>query len=159
MVVRGVGEIITMVNLAIIDKNGRAWCWGNNNNGQLGDNSTTSRLTPVSVLGAVKTFCQISAGYTHTLAIDKYGRAWGWGSNSQGQLGDGSNTQRLTPVSVAGQVKTFCKIKGGGAVGTIYHTAAIDKNGVVWGWGNITSGRLGINKDISEITPVRICNI
>ena len=83
-----------------LQKNGRAWGWGDNGYGGLGDNSTTQRLTPVSVLGGVKTFCRISAGANHSLAIDKNGRAWGWGSNSAGQLGDNSITSRLTPVRV-----------------------------------------------------------
>ena len=113
-----------------IDKNGRLWTWGYNNAGQLGDNSTTSRLTPVSVLGAVKTFCTIYGGAVHSLAIDKNGRVWSWGSNTSGQLGDNSTTSRLTPVSVLGAVKTFCTISAG-----LLHTLGIDKNGRVWGWG------------------------
>jgi alpha-tubulin suppressor-like RCC1 family protein len=146
--VSGVGYVIA------IDKNGRAWAWGYNANGQLGDNSVTSRLTPVSVLGAVKTFCQISAGegfQSHTMAIDKNGSAWGWGFNSTGQLGDNSITSRLTPVSVAGAVKTFCQISAGGT-----HTMAIDKNGRAWGWGNNGQGRLGDNSITSRRTPVSV---
>ena len=137
-----------------IDKNGRAWGWGYNGQGQLGDNSTVRKLTPVSVLGAVKTFCQISAGNSHSLAIDKNGRAWGWGSNSNGQLGDTSITSRCTPVSVLGAVKTFCRISAG-----VAHSLAIDKNGRAWAWGSLQDGALGINKDIRERTPVQICNI
>jgi alpha-tubulin suppressor-like RCC1 family protein len=134
-----------------IDKNGRAWGWGLNNNGQLGDNSITSRLTPVSVLGAVKTFCQIAAGFNHTVAIDKNGRAWGWGLNSSGQLGDAVTTQRLTPVSVLGAVKTFCQIAAGSS-----HTVAIDYRGQSWAWGLFSSGQLGDTSDISRTTPVSV---
>jgi len=134
-----------------IDKNGRAWGWGINNVGQLGNNSTTSRRTPVSVLGAIKTFCQISAGNIHTVAIDKNGRAWGWGNNGAGRLGDNSTTQRNTPVSVAGAVKTFCQIIAGSA-----HTIAIDKNGRAWGWGANGSGQLGDNSITSQRTPVSV---
>jgi alpha-tubulin suppressor-like RCC1 family protein len=134
-----------------IDKNGRAWGWGSNGTGQLGDNSTTSRLTPVSVLGAVKTFCQINAGQSHTMAIDKNGRAWGWGFNFFGQLGDNSTTSRRTPVSVAGAVKTFCQISAG-----FSHTAAIDKNGRAWGWGSNGTGQLGDNSITQRLTPVSV---
>ena len=144
-----------------IDKNGRAWAWGGNINGQLGDNSITSRRTPVSVLGAVKTFCQIAAGGNHTVAIDKNGRVWAWGANTSGILGDNSTTQRLTPVSVAGAVKTFCQIAAGGT-----HTIGLDKNGMVWGWGANTNGRLGDGTTTSRLTPVSVagavktfCNI
>lgn len=62
-----------------IDKYGRLWSWGYNVQGQLGDNTIVSKLTPVSVLGVVKTFCEISAGASHCLAIDKNGRGWSWG--------------------------------------------------------------------------------
>jgi alpha-tubulin suppressor-like RCC1 family protein len=134
-----------------IDKNGRAWGWGINGNGQLGNNSTTSQRTPVSVAGAVKTFCQISAGVSHTTAIDKNGRAWGWGGNGNGQLGDNTTSQRNTPVSVVGVVKTFCQISAGNN-----HTMVIDKNGRAWGWGNNPNGQLGDNSITSQLTPVSV---
>jgi alpha-tubulin suppressor-like RCC1 family protein len=135
----------------VIDKNGRAWGWGYNTQGQLGDNSITSRLTPVSVLGAVKTFCQISGGGFHSLAIDKNGRAWGWGYNGNGRIGDNSTTQKNSPVSVLGAVKTFCKISAG-----VGHSGAIDKNGRVWCWGRNGQGQLGDNSITSRLTPVSI---
>ncbi len=134
-----------------IDKNGRAWAWSANTNGQLGDNTTTSKLTPVSVLGAVKTFCQITGGTNHTLAIDKNGRAWAWGLNTSGQLGDNTIVSKLTPVSVLGAVKTFCQISGGDL-----HSLAIDKNGRAWAWGSNTAGQLGDNSTVSKLTPVSV---
>jgi alpha-tubulin suppressor-like RCC1 family protein len=134
-----------------IDKNGRAWAWGVNGNGQLGNNTVISQRTPVSVLGAVKTFCEITAGNIYSIAIDKNGRAWGWGSNTSGTLGDNSITSKLTPVSVQGAVKTFCKISGG-----LNHSLTIDKNGRAWAWGQNTSGQLGLGGIISAFTPVTI---
>jgi alpha-tubulin suppressor-like RCC1 family protein len=134
-----------------IDKNGRAWAWGSNGSGQLGDNTTTGKCTPVSVLGGVKTFCHISNGGNHSLSIDKNGRAWGWGNNGYGRLGDNSITSRLTPVSVAGAVKTFCKISSADR-----HSLAIDKNGRAWGWGYNGAGRLGNNSTTSQRTPVSV---
>jgi alpha-tubulin suppressor-like RCC1 family protein len=134
-----------------IDKNGRAWGWGANSSGEVGDNSIVSKLTPVSVVGAVKTFCQISAGTTFSLAIDKNGRAWSWGSNTLGQLGDNSITSKRTPVSVAGTVKTFCQISAGSG-----HSLAIDKNGRAWSWGINNTGQLGDNSFVSKLTPVSI---
>ena len=137
-----------------IDNLGRVWSWGLNDNGQLGDNSTTNQCTPVAILGTTKTFCKISAGQCHTVAIDKNGRVWAWGRNSVGQLGDNSVTQRNTPVSVAGAVKTFCQIAAGNV-----HTIAIDKNGRSWAWGNNTNLELGINEGGTILTPVRVCNL
>ena len=136
-----------------IDRFGRAWAWGSNTDGVLGDNTTTSQRTPVSILGAVKTFCKIgtSLGSSFAVAIDKNGRAWAWGNNQFGQLGDNSITSRLTPVSVLGAVKTFCHI----LVGTSY-VIAIDKNGRAWGWGTDSSAQLGQNTT-NRLTPVRVC--
>ena len=137
-----------------IDKNGRAWAWGNNSRQQLGDTTTTARATPVSVAGAVKTFCQISAGGEHSVAIDKNGRAWAWGYNLLNQLGDNTTTQRATPVSVAGAVKTFCKISAGG-----YHTSAIDNRGRAWSWGYNNVGQLGDNTTTQRATPVSVLGV
>ena len=134
-------------NLAI-DRNGRLWAWGNNGNGRLGDNSIMERPTPVSVLGTVKTFCKISAGGNYSLAIDKNGRAWAWGLNQDGNLGDNTLSSRLTPVSVGGAVKTFCHISAGGG-----HSLAVDRNGRVWGWGINSGGVLGNNFIVSSSTP------
>jgi len=136
-----------------IDKNGQAWAWGQNNFGQLGDNTTAQRLTPVSVLGATKTFCQIAAGYYHNLAIDKNGRAWAWGYNRRGQLGNSSIIVKYTPVSVCGAPKTFCQIDAGQE----HHSVAIDKNGQAWAWGQNFGGALGNNGFASETTPVSVC--
>jgi alpha-tubulin suppressor-like RCC1 family protein len=152
------GQIFGRINMITVvlglDKNGRAWGWGNNAFGQIGDNSTTLRTTPVSVAGAVKTFCKISGGTQHVLAIDKTGRAWGWGRNTDGQIGDGTDTSRLTPVSVLGAIKTFCEISAGNV-----HSLAIDKNGRAWAWGYVSYGAVGIPYASSILTPVRVCNI
>ena len=134
-----------------IDKNGRAWAWGSGANGRLGDNSTAQKCYPVLVAGSIKTFCQIDAGNNHSVAIDKNGRAWSWGFNGAAQLGDNSLTSKLTPVSVLGAVKTFCRISVGSG-----HSLAIDKNGRVWGWGNNNSGQIGNNGTATGSTPVSI---
>ncbi len=136
---------------AAIDKNGRVWTWGNNFQGQLGDNSITSRRTPVSVAGTTKTFCQIMSGFSHTAAIDKNGRVWAWGSNASGQLGDNTVVSKITPISILGATKTFCKIGG-----TANYTVAIDKNGLVWAWGVNLVGQLGDNTITPRCTPVSV---
>jgi alpha-tubulin suppressor-like RCC1 family protein len=139
-----------------IDKNGRAWGWGYNDAGQIGNTTVFSVRTPVSVQGAVKTFCKISVGAQHTAAIDKNGRAWTWGVNTHGSLGDGTTTARTTPVSVAGAVKTFCEISAGGQ-NTLYHfTLAIDKNGAAWGWGSIFGAFLGDGSASRRTTPMSV---
>ncbi|MCL2808870.1 MAG: hypothetical protein FWD24_02255 [Treponema sp.] len=98
-------------NLAI-DTNGILWAWGRNNNGQLGDNTTTQRTKPVEIRHGTK-FKSISAGAvspeyaSHNLAIDIDGNLYAWGNNSFGQLGDGTTIQRTSPV----HIKTDTKFK------------------------------------------------
>ncbi len=78
---------------------GAAYCWGVNNVGQLGDGTTTSRLTPVAVGGGL-TFTSVDAGFAHVLGVVTNGSGYSWGGNTQGQLGDGTTTGRTSPVLV-----------------------------------------------------------
>jgi|LauGreDrversion4_2_1035121.scaffolds.fasta_scaffold54190_3 alpha-tubulin suppressor-like RCC1 family protein len=127
-----------------IDKYGQIWMWGDNYYGQLGDNSNVCKSTPTAIYGGPKTFCQISIGFVNSYALDKYGKAWAWGSNP---LGDGSNVSRITPVNVYGN-KTFCQIS------VLYDKSlAIDKNGKAWAWG---SYYLGNGSASSSLTPVEV---
>ena len=132
-------------------KDGQAWSWGQNNLGQLGDNSTTSKLTPVSIHGAKKTFCKIDSGDWIAAGIDNHGQVWGWGYNYYGALGDSSQIGRCTPVSIHGSKKTFCSIIAGD-----YYTSGIDNHGQVWGWGYNYYGVLGDGSQIHRCTPVSI---
>jgi hypothetical protein len=82
----------------------RHYCWGLTASGELGDGTTTRRLTPVAVAGGLF-FSQVSAGGYQGIGSHTCGRtpgavAYCWGSNN-GQLGDGTAINRLTPVAVA----------------------------------------------------------
>ncbi len=83
----------------------KAYCWGWNNNGQLGDGTKDGRLSPVAVdvSGALsgKSIKAIYAGYVSTCAIASDRQTYCWGSNTSGQLGDGTNTERLVPTLVS----------------------------------------------------------
>lgn len=141
----------SLTNIAL-DKYGRLWRWGFGGSGIAGDNSATQSLTPKCVCGAIKTFCKISGGQVHAAVLDQYGRAWSWGGNSSGQLGDNSTTNKCTPVSVRGAVKTFCEIASGNL-----HSIAIDKNGKLWAWGSTIAGQLGNNSTTaSASTPIAV---
>jgi alpha-tubulin suppressor-like RCC1 family protein len=136
-----------------INNRGLMWAWGYNNSGQLGINSTTDRSTPVSVLGNLKTFCVIAAGVDHSLAIDRLGKAWSWGSNSFGPLGIGavSAQSRSVPVSVWDNNRTFCSISAGAGYST-----ALTNRGLIWSWGYNTLYQLGNNDTTAQYTPVSI---
>ena len=86
---------------AILD-DGSVSCWGNNSGGQLGDGTTTDRLTPTqtSSLGEGRTAVAITAGYWYTCAILDDGSVSCWGWNTYGQLGDGTTNDRFTPTAI-----------------------------------------------------------
>ena len=122
---------------ALLD-DGSVSCWGDNYDGQVGDNSTTNRYvpTPISSLGDGRTAVAISAGDSHTCAILDDGSVSCWGSNWDGELGDGSSTQRNIPASTAslGEGRHAIEIEAG-----YYHSCAILDDGSVTCWGSASS--------------------
>jgi alpha-tubulin suppressor-like RCC1 family protein len=80
---------------------GVAYCWGDNLRGQLGDGTTSNSSTAVAVvMPAGETFASLSLGLYHSCGLTPDGRAYCWGDNWSGKLGDGTTMQRLTPVPV-----------------------------------------------------------
>ena len=94
--------------------NGSAWAWGSGGGGYLGNNCTTSRSSPVSVVGGFTDWCQLSAGACHSLGVRQNGTAWAWGGNTACQLGDGTSSGRSSPVSVLSPYTDWCRVSAGG---------------------------------------------
>jgi len=139
---------------AILD-DGSVSCWGFNNGGRLGDGTGTNRNTPTqtSSLGTDRTAVAINAGIYQTCAILDDGSVSCWGYNSDGQLGDGTNTLRNTPTQTSslGTDRTAVAISAGG-----YHTCAILDDGYVSCWGGNGTGQLGDGTRIDRNTPTAI---
>jgi alpha-tubulin suppressor-like RCC1 family protein len=131
--------------------NGTAWAWGLNSSGQLGDNTTTSRRSPVSVLGSFTDWIQVSGGYSHSLGVRTNGTAWAWGSNASGRLGDNTTTTRSSPVSVVGGFTDWTQVSAGSA-----HSLGVRANGTAWSWGPNFNGALGDNTITSRVSPVSV---
>jgi alpha-tubulin suppressor-like RCC1 family protein len=133
--------------------------WGANSSGQLGDNSTTQRNTPVAVAGsgalAGKTVVAIAAGGSHSLALCSDGTLVAWGANAAGQLGDNSTTQRNAPVDITGSGalagKTVVSISAGSS-----SSLALCSDGTLVAWGANAAGQLGDNSTTQRNTPVAI---
>jgi alpha-tubulin suppressor-like RCC1 family protein len=128
---------------------GPTLCWGLNQDGQIGDGTTTQRTSPAQVDGGVE-FVGITAGLKHTCALDGLGAAYCWGDNTFGQVGDGSTDDRLAPTAVSGGL-TFAYIKAGDL-----STCGITSVGVAYCWGDNEYGQLGDGSIASSPTPVKV---
>ena len=130
---------------------GTLWCWGDNTYGQVGDGTTTRRTSPVPVAGDATNWARVSSGGLFTCATRTDGTAWCWGSNDVGQVGDGSNTDRWTPVQVSGGATNWALVSAQGI-----HVCATRSDGTAWCWGYNEYGQLGDGTVISRSGPVRV---
>jgi len=126
-------------------------CWGLNNHGQLGDGTTTQRTIPIDVSGLSSGVSAISADYEYTCALMRTGGVKCWGLNDHGQLGDGTTTQRTTPVDVSGLSSGVSAISVGRG-----HTCALMSTGGVKCWGYNEYGQLGDGTETDRTTPVDV---
>jgi len=146
---------------AALKEDGTVWTWGANWNGQLGDNTTTTRHTPVQVLGpggvgvltGVKTVVE---GYSHTVALKEDGTVWAWGWNNEGQLGDNTTTDRQSPVQVLGPGGAGVLTGVTAVAAGRYHSLALKEDGTVWAWGDNSTGQLGDNTTTDRLAPVQV---
>ncbi|MEX2238630.1 MAG: hypothetical protein WEB00_13970 [Dehalococcoidia bacterium] len=128
--------------LAVLD-DGSVWAWGNDDFGQLGDGGTFSnRSRPVQVAGLTDVVA-VAAGGRHSLALKSNGTVVAWGSDVDGQLGNGgSSANQVSPVPVSGIggpiQSDIIEIAAGGS-----HSLALRANGNVYAWGKDDNGQLG----------------
>ena len=115
---------------------GAAYCWGDNQYGQLGDGTNTSRSIPAAMHEGWN-FISLSAGHAHTCGLVAGGAAYCWGDNQYGQLGDGTNTSRSIPAAVHAEWN-FISLSAGGL-----HTCGLTSGGTAYCWGGNRFGELG----------------
>ena len=113
------------------------------------DFSTTSRSTP-GLVGTDTNWSDASAGGTHTVALRTDGTLWAWGTNTYGQVGDGTTTTRFAPVQV-GTATTWKLARAGGG-----HTLALRTDGTLWSWGLNLKGQLGDGTTTNRSSPAQV---
>ena len=155
-----------------ITGDGKLWAWGYNQFGQLGndtiltgaasDTNISYSTTPVRVKGGesgdefLENISEVFASSGWTVAIKNGGTLWAWGSNSEGQLGNGENNNRYsTPVQVKDEngdgLEDVIAVSGGNN-----HTIALKRNGTVWAWGYNYFGQLGDGTTTRRNSPVKL---
>ena len=106
-----------------IKTDGTLWTWGYNWYGQLGDNTTVSKSSPVTTVAGGTNWKQVSGGYIHTAAIKTDGTLWTWGYNTYGGLGDNTTVNKSSPVTTVAGGTNWKQVSGG-----YRHTAAISES-------------------------------
>lgn len=135
----------------VLTNSGGAKCWGVSGFGQLGDGTTDSSSTPVDVTGLASGVTAIATGEYHTCAVDAAGGIKCWGTNYDGELGDGSTTDSSVPVGVEGLDGRQVAV----AAGTSY-SCALSAVGAVKCWGANYYHQLGDGTSDSSSTPVDV---
>jgi len=134
---------------AAVKTDGTLWLWGNNSYGNLGDNTTTSRSSPVQTVAYGNNWKQVSCGNAHTAAIKTDGTLWLWGYNSHGQLGDNTLIKKSSPVQTIAYGTNWKSVSASASV-----TAAIKTDGTLWLWG-ANGGNLGDNTTAYKSSPIQ----
>src|ERR1017187_1471225 len=137
----GAGALITAGSFhSCAIESGKAYCWGDNGSGQLGNGSTVGSSVPVAVdtsgVLAGQVLTQITAGGAYTCALDGAGAAYCWGDNRRGQIRDGgtvSNSSVPVAVKTSGVLagRTLTQITADG-----YHSCVLDAAGAAYCWGD-----------------------
>jgi len=127
----------------------RAYCWGGNRYGQLGNGTTMDTSTPTPVSGDLR-WDSLSSGYFHVCGITTDGATYCWGSNNEGQFGTGTTGTASTPQLVAA-AGTYVAITAGAR-----HTCGRNAAGIAFCWGDGDYGQLGDGIFADRLYPVQV---
>lgn len=133
-----------------LDVAGKAWCWGESAGAKSGTGIAGFRFSVPTAVAGGHTFTTLAAGASLTCALDTGKRAWCWGLNAAGQLGNGTTTDSNVPVAVAGG-RQYTTIAAGAN-----HACAIDLDGILYCWGANTDGWLGVGDYVNRTVPTQV---
>ncbi|HZH04740.1 MAG TPA: hypothetical protein VEY30_13220, partial [Myxococcaceae bacterium] len=150
----GLGEAVQGLasgreHTCVLGVDGAVWCWGANGEGQLGVTTPTISDTPVRVDGLPSDVRSLSAGANHSCALASDGRAFCWGSNGKGELGDGTPAATSLPVQVTQLSVALASVSAGDR-----HTCARAVTGEGYCWGHNAFGELGDDTSLDSLVPV-----
>jgi alpha-tubulin suppressor-like RCC1 family protein len=141
---------------------GTVRCWGDNDLGELGDGTvhveSFSNL-PSQVVGLPAKVVSITAGDQHTCAITENHTAWCWGNNSNGQLGDGTTTDRGKPVQVKGLTNVISISAGDVSTCAVVGATPSATSGAAKCWGNNYRGKLGDGTTTGRKLPTQVSGL
>jgi len=138
----------------IVHTDGGVSCWGSNDFGQLGNGNTFNQPLPTRVLGVGSGARQVSGRRSHTCAAMDTGAIRCWGHNNAGQLGDGTQSDRLTASDVIGLGGPATSVATGNG-----HTCAVLNGGALRCWGNNSSGQLGLGDTQFRTVPTPVSGL
>lgn len=121
----------------------KAYCWGDNSSGQLGDNSTTERLTPTEVYGGFTNWSDLIASGDFTCGIRTNGTLWCWGKNTGGAVGDNTLVNKDVPTQVKDTAGTGYWYDWSSASASSSAACGIRAGGALYCWGQDNFGQLG----------------
>ena len=137
-----------------LTENGQVYSWGNNNYGELGLGDMIKRYIPTLVLKMPNDIIQISAGHSHSLALNIHNKVYSWGDNLNGQLGLGHNINELIPRLVSKMPKNIVQILAGG-----FHTLALTNDGYIYSFGSNGEGQLGLGDNNNKNVPTLVSKL
>lgn len=153
--IQGVSAIATgWTHSCLLTTDGRVRCWGNNQDGQLGDGTRATKYAPESVVGLLGSASDVAVGERHTCILTVSGGVKCWGSNQSAQLGDGTRVDRVTPTEVLGLSGGVRMVAAGDR-----HTCALTTRGSVQCWGSNRYGQLGDGTYEERAKPVQVSNL
>jgi alpha-tubulin suppressor-like RCC1 family protein len=133
-----------------IKTDGTLWMWGQNSQGQLGDNSVVLKSSPVQTVSGGTNWKCVEIGESTSLAIKTDGTLWVWGDGSSGKLGTNDTVDRSSPVQTISGGTNWKEITN-----TRESSAAIKTDGTLWVWGAGSGGRLGTDDTVDRSSPVQ----
>jgi uncharacterized repeat protein (TIGR02543 family) len=149
------------IHSSALSSNGRLFMWGDNYFGQLGDQTTTRRLSPIDIthqfpLVSGEKIISVSLGGNHSSALTSSGRVFMWGSNEYGQIGDNTTINKFIPTDITSRFQLVSGEKIIQVSLGFHFSSALSSSGRLFMWGFNLSGQLGDQTNTNKQIPTDI---